>query len=206
MEIKETKTINGIEWKCYKKENGKDYLTTTDVLSEEVVKEIVDNEMNRYENGMRYNTNVIDSSWENSIPRKVLNDKFKEKYLSDIELTEEVRLLTKEEVENLEDEFHEVSDWYWTMTEDTPSSSLACVFTVRGSSNPGHLNSNYVGNTTPGVRPVISLNSEILDTDVTDNIANDHDCEVIAEVNRNASSEEIADKLNELIRDRNNKR
>lgn len=156
MEIKETKTINGIEWKCYKKENGKDYLTTSDVLSEDIVKEIVDNQMNRYENSIRYNTNVIDSSWENSIPRKVLNDKFKEKYLNDIEIEEEVRLLTKEEVKNLDKEFHDVSDWYWTMTEDAPSSNYAYVFFVGGSTFPGYLSYSSVHNTN-AVRPVISL-------------------------------------------------
>lgn len=199
MEIKETKTINGIEWKCFKKENGKDYLTTSDVLSAEVLKEIVDNEMNRYENGMRYNTNVLDSSWENSIPRKVLNDRFKDKYLKDIELDEEVRLLTKEEVENLDDEFHEVSDWYWTMTEDTPSSNYAYVFFVNGSSSPGVLDSIGVWDTLPGVRPVISLNSETLDADVTDSIASDHDCEVtLEEIKKNANY--IVDLVNKLIK------
>ncbi len=72
-----------------------------------------------------------------------------------------VRLLTKEEVEGLDDEFHEISKWYWTMTSNIDEDgSYATVFFVGDSDNPDYLPYYYVSNKS-GVRPVISLKSDI---------------------------------------------
>ncbi len=185
MEIKETKNINGIEWRCYKQENGKDYLTTTDVLSEEVIQNIIDGKRLSIENRVRYNNDVTDDSWENSVIRRILNNKFKEKYLSDIEIDGEVRLLTKKEVEGLDDDLHNVSDWYWTMTSNTDEDDFyAFVFYVHGSSNPGYLSYTNV-NLARGVRPVVSLKSNAMSSDKTTSITSALDCEETLDENAN---------------------
>ena len=50
------------------------------------------------------------------------------------------------------------STWWWLLSPDRWNGSRARVFGVDGSSNPGHLGGNGVGNTS-GVRPAISLKS-----------------------------------------------
>ena len=199
MKAKDTIEICGIEWKCYKQENGLDYLTTTDVLSEEIIQEIIDSKRLSVKNRVRYNNDVTDDSWENSVIRRILNNKFKEKYLSDIEIEGEVRLLTKEEVEKLDDDFHDVSNWYWTMTSNTDEDdSCAYVFFVYGSSNPGSLSYTYVYSTTLAVRPVISLKSNTLDSKVTYDITGTPDCEENTKVlDENASLKDVIKFINE---------
>ena len=56
------------------------------------------------------------------------------------------------------------SRWWWTMSPSfwDGSSFYATVFRVRGSANPGNLNYNNVNNSGGVVRPVISLNSDLL--------------------------------------------
>ena len=50
------------------------------------------------------------------------------------------------------------SNWWWLLSPSNWDGSYAVVFIVGGSSNPGYLGGNYVGNTY-GVRPAISLKS-----------------------------------------------
>ena len=188
MKLKETKIINGIEWVCYKKEERFDYLVTKDILSEEILQDIVDGKRLADGHEVRYNNDVTDDTWENSVIRRILNNKFKEKYLSDIEINEEVRLLTKDEVEKLDSDLHDVSDWYWTMTSNTDEDNLyAGVFRVVGSTYPGYLYDNYVSDTY-GVRPVICLKSNVQVTEQNGNIASTLDCEeTLEEIKRNAN-------------------
>ena len=152
--------ISGILFRCYNEE--KSLCTTVKELSEEVIKNIIDGKRLSKENKVRYNNDVTDDSWENSVIRRILNNKFKEKYLNNIEIDGEVRLLTKEEVEKMDSEFHSVSDWYWTMTSNTDENDFyAYVFVVGGSSNPGRLDYYWVDYTYV-VRPVVSLKSDVL--------------------------------------------
>lgn len=147
-----------IEWAEFKKNE----FVAVDILSIEIVDEIVEDK--RYlDSGFDiiYNNDIFDSSWENSFVRKILNDKFKSNYLDNLSLDGEVRLLTKEEAENLPDDLKETSRYgYWTMSPYyfIATDSYAGVFLV---SSNGQLDNNWVSSTY-GVRPVIKVRKECL--------------------------------------------
>lgn len=115
---------------------------------------------------VRFNSDIRNNNYEDSYIYKVLNDTFKEEKLKDINLIGDVRLLTKEEVESLDDEHRQTdSDRYgfWTMTpyndmETLSNEDYAAVFRVN---YDGQLNSANVSNTY-GVRPVITIKKEDL--------------------------------------------
>ena len=48
--------------------------------------------------------------------------------------------------------------WWWSLSPNIWDGSSSDIWSVRCSSNPGYLGSNYVSNST-GVRPVLSLKS-----------------------------------------------
>lgn len=112
---------------------------------------------------VRYNSDIRNNKYEDSYIFKVLNGAFKEEKLKDLDIICNVRLLTKEEVENLDDEHRNINKYYWTMTpynnmDELKFGSYACVFFVR---SDGYLTSGSVNNTY-GVRPVITLRTETL--------------------------------------------
>lgn len=113
-----------------------------------------------------FNSNVIDGEYGTSIVRKLLQS-FEIKYLDTSKLNkvygkDYVRLLKKEEIEELGEELHKsIDNWYWTMTKRSDDSdTYAYVFFVSGSSNPGRLYAGNVRNSIV-VRPVISLKSNV---------------------------------------------
>ncbi|MEG0799514.1 MAG: hypothetical protein RSG51_03780, partial [Bacilli bacterium] len=55
----------------------------------------------------------------------------------------------------------DTAGYWWVSTPFYFNYGNACIFTVFGSSNPGHLNFNYVNNAV-GLRAVISLASDTL--------------------------------------------
>ena len=160
--------MGGIDWICYKVINDNTFLTTVKELSEEIINEIIDEK--RLANGkyVRYNNDVTDDTWKNSVIRRILNNKFLEKLPKDklnLMKKDYVRLLKKKEVEELDGDLHIQSDeWYWTMTSNTDENDFyAVVFLVRGSSYPGYLTNSLVNNSNV-VRPVVSLKSSVLVT------------------------------------------
>ncbi len=137
-----------------------DFVAKT-ILPEEIINDIVEDK--RYldsDKDVRYNNNIFDNSWENSFIRGILNEEFKDKYLNDIDLVEEVRCLTKEEAENLPNNLRETERYgYWTMSPYYMSTNgYANVFYVN---SDGRLDYSNVSNTY-GVRPVITLNTDAL--------------------------------------------
>lgn len=160
--------ISGISFRCY---NEKERLCTTiEELSEEVIQNSAKGKVNMKcvkGNKVMFNSNVIDGEYGTSIIRKVLQG-FENKYLDTTKLNkvfgkDYVRLLNKEEIEELGEELNEsINNWYWTMSyRFSDSDNWALVFFVYGSSNPGHLNGTTV-NTSYVVRPVVSLKSDVL--------------------------------------------
>ena len=160
--------INNILFRCY---NEKQRLcTTVEELNEEVVHNCAKGKLNMKcvkENRVMFDSNVINGEYGISVIRKVLQS-FEEKYLDNSKLNkvygkDRVRLLKKEEIEELGEELHKsVNIWYWTMTySHSDSDNWAIVFEVGGSSDPGYLDWKSV-NSTYGVRPVISLKSDVL--------------------------------------------
>lgn len=160
--------MGGIDWICYKVINDNIFLTTVKELSEEIINEIIDGKRLAKDKYVRYNNDVTDDAWKNSVIRRILNDKFLEKLPKEklnLMKKDYVRLLKKKEVEELDGDLHIQSDeWYWTMTSNTEENDFyAYVFIVGGSSNPGHLSRTDVDNARV-VRPVVSLKSSVLIT------------------------------------------
>ena len=110
---------------------------------------------------VRYNSDIRNNKFEDSYIYKVLNSTFKEDKLKGLDIVGDVRLLTKEEVEALDEKHRNISKWYWTMTpyndmEKLEFGSYARVFLVN---SDGTLDWNRVDNGY-GVRPVFTLRTE----------------------------------------------
>ncbi len=107
---------------------------------------------------VRYNSNIRNNRYEDSYIYKILNSTFKEDKLKGLDIIGDVRLLTKDEVEELDEEHRNIGKWYWTMTpyndmEILEDGGLASVFFVRSN---GYLHNGSVNNTR-GVRPVFTV-------------------------------------------------
>ncbi len=158
--------INNILFRCYNEE--KLLCTTVEELSEEIVQNSAYHMINQKcikGNRIMFNSNVIDGEYGSSVIRKLLQN-FENKYLNTSKLNkvfgkDHVRLLKKEEIEELGEELHKsIDNWYWTMTySSSDTDNWALVFFVLGSGNPGYLNANLVSNSSV-VRPVVSLKSD----------------------------------------------
>ena len=110
---------------------------------------------------VRYNSDVRNNRYEDSYICKILNSAFKEDKLKGLDIIGDVRLLTKEEVEDLDEEHRNINKWYWTMTpyndmNELKDGTFARVFLVNsnGSLDWGYANNSY------GVRPVFTLKTE----------------------------------------------
>lgn len=162
------KTINGLE--CfvldYNDETKEITYCTKDTLSADIIKKYFTDKWyladwnDRY---VRYNSNIRNNKLEDSYIYGVLNEEFKNDKLKDLNIVGDVRCLTKEEVENLDDEHKILDDSYWTMTpyedcEELKNGDFANVFAV---SSSGYLYTSHV-NIAYGVRPVFTLKTEKL--------------------------------------------
>lgn len=110
---------------------------------------------------VRYNSDIRNNKFEDSYVYKVLNSSFKEDKLAGLDVVGDIRLLTKEEVEELDEEHRNINKWYWTMTpyndmKKLEFGSYAIVFLVNSN---GGLYWNYVYGGY-GVRPVFTLKAE----------------------------------------------
>lgn len=110
---------------------------------------------------VRYNSDIRNNKFEDSYVYKVLNSSFKEDKLAGLDVVGDIRLLTKEEVEELDEEHRNINKWYWTMTpyndmNELKDGTLAGVFFVRSN---GQLDYYWV-NFAYGVRPVFTLRTE----------------------------------------------
>lgn len=135
-----------------------------DVLSrEEVLKYFTDKwYQDSTDYCVRYNSDIRNNKFEDSYIYKILNSTFKEDKLKGLDVIGDVRLLTKEEVEELDEEHRNINKWYWTMTpynnmNELEYGSYAGVFIVF---SYGSLNGSNVSNAIPGVRPVFTLKTE----------------------------------------------
>lgn len=114
---------------------------------------------------VRFNSDIRNNRYEDSYIYKVLNGAFKKDKLKDLDVVGDVRLLTKEEVLNLDIEHKKTSRYgHWTMTpyndmNELDSGDYAYVFYVWGN---GALHWDSVDGTC-GVRPVITLSTESLE-------------------------------------------
>ena len=112
---------------------------------------------------VRYNSDIRNNRYEDSYIYKILNSTFKEDKLKGLDIIGDVRLLTKEEVEDLDEEHRNINKWYWTMTpyndmENLEDGNYANVFNVWSDGNLNY----YRVTSTYGVRPVIKLKTDKL--------------------------------------------
>lgn len=208
------------EWYAIKEDEKEKLLFMKDGIPADQVKKYFTNEqMVDSDNDVRFNKDYTNPWWRDSYIRQVLNTKFLEDLdLEDLNVMEStvelngekvttkdyIRLITKEEVENLHLEIRKTNRQYgyWTITPSHWNGSNAYVFVVGGSGNLGRLAYTLV-DISFVVRPVISLKSDIQLTDVNYSIASDHDCDVTIEEIEDiyeADTEDIAEKLNEVIK------
>lgn len=160
------KIINGLELIVldYNEKAKEITYTTKDVLSGDLIKKYFTDKWylcdwdERY---VRFNSNIRDNKFENSYIYGVLNEEFKDNELKGLNVVGDVRLLTKGEVETLDDEHRILENSYWTMTpyedcEKLENGGYAGVFVAY---SPGCL-SWYTVVRTYGVRPVFTLVTE----------------------------------------------
>lgn len=112
---------------------------------------------------VRYNSDIRNNRYEDSYIFKVLNGAFKDDKLKGLDIVGNVRLLTKTEVEELDNEHRNINKYYWTMTpynnmDELKFGTRAVVFVVN---SDGYLNGWNVNNTF-GLRPVITLKTDEL--------------------------------------------
>ena len=110
---------------------------------------------------VRYNSDIRNNRYEDSYICKILNSTFKEDKLKGLDIIGDIRLLTKEEVEELDEEHQNINKWYWTMTpyndmKNLENGSYASVFYVW---SDGILGYNRVTSVF-GMRPVFTLRAE----------------------------------------------
>lgn len=145
-------TYKGFEWYVMDYEGKNIKLLLKDVLNEEHIKKYVDDEW--WYNGcyVRMNSDIKPPfDYEKSYMKNVILENFRK----DLGIKQEVRLLTKDEVDSLSDEMRKCNDDYWTMTP-YDSSNAAYAFSVYygGRVRYGNASSTYYGARAVVVLPV----------------------------------------------------
>lgn len=112
---------------------------------------------------VRYNSDIRNNRYQDSYIFKILNSTFKEDKYKDLNIIGDVRLLTKEEVESLDEEHRNISKYYWTMTPYNNMNELeygthAVVFYVNSSGGLSLWGVDF----SCGLRPVITLKTDEL--------------------------------------------
>ena len=194
----ETIKFKGYEWIKLEENDGKTRLFLKNTLDEDKLEKCVEDEW--YLDGceVRLTENVRPPfNWENSYVKKVVLENFKK--ILGIEC--DVDLISKEEVEELNEEARKSDIWYWTKTPSNYN-EYAYAFVVSGSGVIGDRNACL----TYGLRPVIQLDTKLLKQsngigklDINTDEMTINGYEIIQE-----QVFELANKVNELIDEINN--
>ena len=164
---------NGYEWYIIKIDNDNVTLLMKDKLGSDNMKSLFDEECLDAAYDAKFNLDVKNNDWADSIIRQTLNEKFinkfnkselnimKTNYDEDKYSNDYIRLLTIREVEKLPEEIRTINEYYWTLSPSRFDSydSHACVWNVLPS---GSLDPWYYVTDSFGVRPVINLKAEYL--------------------------------------------
>lgn len=136
--------------------NGTTRLLLKDVLNEERIKKYVDDEWYRNGSCVRYTYDVRPPfNWDNSYIKNVVLPNF----IKDLGIECKATLLTKEEVESLPDDIRKCNDWWWTRTnasDETDKYAYAFYVDI-----DGFVNNYNVYNAVNGLRPAVSISSEL---------------------------------------------
>ena len=164
---------NGYEWYVIKIDNENVTLLMKNKLDNDTMKSLFDEEYLDADYVAKFNLDVKNNDWVDSIIRQALNEKFIDKFdKNELNITKTnydenkysddyIRLLTIREAEKLPREIRGIDEYYWTLSPSyfISSNSYAYVWSVlpSGSLNPWNSVAFSIG-----VRPVINLKAEYL--------------------------------------------
>lgn len=165
---------NGYEWYIIKIDNDNVTLLMKDKLGSDIMQSLFDEEYLDADYDAKFNLDVKNNDWADSIIRQILNEKFinkfnkselnimKTNYDKDKYSNDYIRLLTIREVEKLPEEVRRMNEYYWTLSPSNFSSyhSFAYVWRVMPS---GSLYPWASVTDSFGVRPVINLRADYLE-------------------------------------------
>lgn len=165
---------NGYEWYIIKIDNDNVTLLMKNKLDNDTMQSLFDEEYLDDDYDVKFNLDVKNNDWADSIIRQTLNEKFidefnknelnimKTNYDEDKYSDDYIRLLTIRETEKLPKGIRSIDEYYWMLSPSYFNSnySRANVWLVMPSGSL--LPWNYVTNSL-GVRPVINLKAEYLE-------------------------------------------
>lgn len=165
---------NSYEWYVIKIDNDNVTLLMKDKLDNDTMQSLFDEEYLDTDYNAKFNLDVNNNDWADSIIRQTLNEKFinkfnkselnimKTNYDEDKYSNDYIRLLTIREAEKLPREIRGIDEYYWTLSPSNFDSynSFACVWYVMPS---GSLGPWFSVASSFGVRPVINLKAEYLE-------------------------------------------
>ena len=172
-EVGDLINYNGYEWYIIKVEKNYSTLMMKDCLLEDKIKELFDDNYLDDEYDVKFNLDVSNNNWQDSIIKKVLNYKFFDEFnIDELSLmntnydenkysTDLIRIPTIREIERLSDNIKFSNKNYWTMSPSNFNSAyaFAYVWYVYSTGNFGSTRTSY-GH---GVRPVIKVKNKFLE-------------------------------------------
>ena len=172
-EVGDLINYNGYEWYIIKLEKNYSTLMMKDCLLEDKIKELFDDNYLDDEYDIKFNLDVSNNDWQDSIIKKVLNYKFFDEFnIDELSLmnsnydenkysTDLIRIPTLREIERLSDNIKFSNKNYWTMSPSAfySADASAYVWYVNSSGLFGahRTSSGY------GVRPVIKVKNKFLE-------------------------------------------
>ncbi len=152
-------THKSLEWYVIKDNETTIDLLPTKVLSEELIKKYVTDEIMRNGFEVRMADTIRPISWKDSFIYKVLLPKIKEDFKA-----ENVTLLSKEEIETLPSEIKACGEWYWTSTPVEYGCPVECAtrFAYIGASGDSYTDWGGASGVC-GVRPLVSISKGLLE-------------------------------------------
>lgn len=165
---------NGYEWYIIKIDNDNVTLLMKNKLDNDTMQSLFDEEYLDDDYDVKFNLDVKNNDWADSIIRQTLNEKFidefnknelnimKTNYDEDKYSDDYIRLLTIRETEKLPKGIRSIDEYYWMLSPSyfNSYSSIANVWIVMPS---GSLSPGYSVTYSIGVRPVINLKAEYLE-------------------------------------------
>lgn len=172
-EVGDLINYNGYEWYIIKVEKNYSTLMMKNCLSEDKIKELFDDNYLDDEYDVKFNLDVSNNDWQDSIIKKVLNYKFFDEFnIDELSLmntnydenkysTDLIRIPTIREIERLSDNIKSSNKNYWTMSPSHFSSALAAAF-VWYVTSAGIFGAAWTSSGC-SVRPVIKVKNKFLE-------------------------------------------
>lgn len=165
---------NSYEWYVIKIDNDNVTLLMKDKLDNDTMQSLFDEEYLDTDYNAKFNLDVNNNDWADSIIRQTLNEKFinkfnkselnimKTNYDEDKYSNDYIRLLTIREAEKLPREIRGIDEYYWTLSPSYFLSDYSDAYVWAVMPSGSLLPWSYV-TISFGVRPVINLKAEYLE-------------------------------------------